>query len=198
MAMKRTDRRVARSRRLLQDALIALLSRKSFDSVTIQEILDEADLGRATFYAHFTNKEELLQSCFDGVTSLLARRTVELTEAVDDQSRSPDPGLSLDLFSFVETHATLFTSLLSPSAGGAFSAPLHDYLLPHARDHLRLMVPELLHRHRLLDSTAEYFVGALIGMLYWWVGTGMTESATTMEQRWNRLAFPSIQLLIDG
>jgi len=47
------DRRVQKTRKLLQDALIDLVSVKSFDLVTIQEILDKANVGRSTFYTHF-------------------------------------------------------------------------------------------------------------------------------------------------
>jgi len=47
------DRRVQKTRKLLQDALIELVAEKSYESVTIREILDRANVGRSTFYAHF-------------------------------------------------------------------------------------------------------------------------------------------------
>jgi AcrR family transcriptional regulator len=45
------DRRAARTRRALHGALISLILRKGYDAITVQEIIDEADVGRATFYA---------------------------------------------------------------------------------------------------------------------------------------------------
>ncbi len=48
------DRRVRRTQKLLHRALISLVLERNYDSITIQEILDRADIGRSTFYAHFS------------------------------------------------------------------------------------------------------------------------------------------------
>jgi AcrR family transcriptional regulator len=56
------DRRVRRTQKLLHRALMSLVLEKSYDSIAIQEILDRADIGRSTFYAHFKSKDELLIS----------------------------------------------------------------------------------------------------------------------------------------
>ena len=60
--MEKADRRIRRTQKSLHDALIALVLRKNYDLITIQEILDRADVGRATFYSHFKGKDELLIS----------------------------------------------------------------------------------------------------------------------------------------
>ena len=56
------DRRQAKTRRAVFRAFTALLEKKTYSSITIQEIIDEADIGRSTFYAHFDTKEDLLQA----------------------------------------------------------------------------------------------------------------------------------------
>ncbi|RRA47690.1 TetR/AcrR family transcriptional regulator [Acidipila sp. EB88] len=60
--VENTDRRVLRSRQMPVDALARLLLRRDFDDTSIQEITDEADLTRATFYLHFADKSALLQA----------------------------------------------------------------------------------------------------------------------------------------
>ena len=65
-----TDPRILRSRRMLMDALVRLLTQKEFEDISIQEIADEATLNRATFYLHYPDKNALLQA----MTSCLATR----------------------------------------------------------------------------------------------------------------------------
>jgi AcrR family transcriptional regulator len=57
-----SDPRVLRSRQMLMEALLRLLTRKEFDDISIQEIADEATLNRATFYLHYPDKNALLQA----------------------------------------------------------------------------------------------------------------------------------------
>ena len=79
------DRRSARTRRALHEALISLILRKGYDGITIQEIIDEADIGRATFYAHYRGKEDLLRGGFEALRAELkaARRTASSKRGVE-------------------------------------------------------------------------------------------------------------------
>jgi AcrR family transcriptional regulator len=58
---KKTNRRAARTQAALRGALIRLLRRKDYEDITVQEILDEADVRRSTFYAHCSGKDQLLR-----------------------------------------------------------------------------------------------------------------------------------------
>ncbi|HEX7081537.1 MAG TPA: TetR/AcrR family transcriptional regulator [Gammaproteobacteria bacterium] len=70
--MARTiDRRAARTRQALHQALITLILRKGYEAITVQDIIDEADVGRSTFYAHYTGKEDLLRKGFQALGALL-------------------------------------------------------------------------------------------------------------------------------
>ncbi|MGA8029507.1 MAG: TetR/AcrR family transcriptional regulator, partial [Bryobacteraceae bacterium] len=59
---RKTDRRILRTRDTLGDALFALMKEKSFDDISVQEVLDRAGVGRSTFYTHYRDKEDLLLS----------------------------------------------------------------------------------------------------------------------------------------
>jgi len=74
------DRRATRTRRSLHQALISLILRKGYDAITVQEIIDEADIGRATFYAHYRGKEDLLRGGFEALRA-------ELHEGLPHQNR---------------------------------------------------------------------------------------------------------------
>ncbi len=71
MRNKENDRRVQRTKRTLREALIALILDKGYDQVTVQDIIDRADVGRSTFYAHFENKDKLLLSGFEDMREIL-------------------------------------------------------------------------------------------------------------------------------
>jgi AcrR family transcriptional regulator len=65
------DRRAARTRKALHEALISLILRKGYEPITIKDIIEEADVGRSTFYAHYTSKEDLLRKGFEELRRLL-------------------------------------------------------------------------------------------------------------------------------
>src|SRR4029450_490800 len=79
------DRRVRRTRRILGEALVSLVLEKGYDQITVQDILDRADVGRSTFYAHYRDKDALFLANFDDMRESL----LEAVAAADD---TVDPG----------------------------------------------------------------------------------------------------------
>ena len=82
----RQDRRVQRTRQLIRAAFRALLKEKGYEALTVQDIIDRANIGRATFYAHFENKDELFTSGFDELRAPLKARQHDAHAAVTSPS----------------------------------------------------------------------------------------------------------------
>lgn len=59
---EKLDPRVKRTRTLIQQAFVDLLAEKGFQSITVQDITQRAEINRATFYAHFPDKYALLET----------------------------------------------------------------------------------------------------------------------------------------
>src|SRR5262250_1647546 len=60
-ARKKPDRRIRRTQHNLTHAMVDLVTEKRFDDITVQNLIDRAEIGRSTFYSHFRDKEDLFQ-----------------------------------------------------------------------------------------------------------------------------------------
>ena len=94
------DRRVARTRALLLQALPVLMAERGFERLTIQNIIDRAGVGRATFYAHFDNKEELLAASVDGLRAWLV--------AMRERAPAQPFAFMLPFFEHVASHRAIY------------------------------------------------------------------------------------------
>src|SRR5947199_9210097 len=89
LAARAEDRRIQRTQQLLRGALLSLIQEKGFEGLSVQDIIDRANVGRATFYAHFDNKEDLLASGIEGLKASLKERQRQALS----QSTTTDDGL---------------------------------------------------------------------------------------------------------
>src|SRR5881392_4040203 len=94
------DRRVQKTRTLLHKALMSSILEKKYESVTVQEILDRANVGRSTFYMHYRDKDQLLLSGLENVRSLL-QSTQAAATAPAGKSYEKIIGFSLAMFEHV-------------------------------------------------------------------------------------------------
>jgi AcrR family transcriptional regulator len=112
------DRRVARTRTALYDGLVALIRRKDYAAITVEDILAEANVGRSTFYAHFTSKDDLLQRSLDRLRDLL----VEVQQASEHGADAAGWDPARALFEHVGEYADVQAAL----AGGHGGAVLRE------------------------------------------------------------------------
>jgi AcrR family transcriptional regulator len=168
--MSQTDRRVKRTKKLLQDAMVELILENGYSKVSVQDIVDRADVGRTTFYAHFQDKEDLLMSGFE----LLHREIVDAIHAEPDKLL---PGLPL--FAHAEEVVDLFK---------AFGAV--ESLMGKIRQALVKLVKERLVQRGELgvnsEGFAEFMVGGLLSMLFWWLNAGLPVPAEAMAADFER------------
>ena len=192
MASSRTtDRRVERTRGLLHDALASLIHEKSYDAIVVKEILARANVGRSTFYAHFRDKNELLDS--------------GIREMVDTQ-RAPAPlgslaehvvRFSLPLLQHIEQHK----GPRSFAPGGGGQPAVHDRL----QQILAELVADDLRRSGArpagdlpIDLVASHVAATFVLTLEWWIGTGGTAPARTADERFRALVLPTLDALLGG
>ena len=132
MTKKEIDRRAARTRNALHRALISLILRKGYEATTIQDIVDEADVGRSTFYAHYTGKDDLLHGGFE-------RLRTELAEARRGGSARPEAGplaFSAILFDHAWGYKDVYRALIGGHGGRLAMNDIRDVLSSFVREEL--------------------------------------------------------------
>ncbi|BDT93411.1 TetR family transcriptional regulator [Nocardia sputorum] len=105
------DRRVRRTRAMLHRALIELMIERSYDRITVRDILDRADVGRSTFYAHYRDKDDLLlRSSTDYLRAAMA--------AAEPDADAPELLAPVrTLFGLAATHPEIYRALLGRKSG---------------------------------------------------------------------------------
>ena len=74
-----SDRRVARTKRLLDNALLSLIEERGYAATTVADIAERADVGRATFYLHYHDKEELLAESLERLLQAVTADVMPMT-----------------------------------------------------------------------------------------------------------------------
>lgn len=118
-AKNKTDRRIQRTRQSLRAALLELIKQKGYDAISIEEITERANVGRATFYLHYKDKEDLLLEEFSEMANEKAQALSEIPfsawlqslEDTTDKEKRPPPPL-LIVFEHVYENAELYYILL--------------------------------------------------------------------------------------
>ena len=88
MEQEKLDPRVKRTRNLILGAFDSLLAEKGFESISVQDVTDKADVNRATFYAHFTDKYALLDYFITRMfMQEVDKRTLNTCHYTDDNLR---------------------------------------------------------------------------------------------------------------
>jgi AcrR family transcriptional regulator len=183
------DRRVQRTRQLLKDALVALIEQKGYEAVTVQDILDRANLGRSTFYAHYTDKDALLFSTFEQLQGAFDAHTRQLSDGkVSWTGEGLD--LSLALFRYVENNRKLFKTLFLGQSGDMLRKHVYDYLSTHMRKHLKLAVPAAQLKSPQAEVAVHFLISTFVALLTWWLDKDLTYTAAEMDDLFKKLALP--------
>ncbi len=171
---RKVDRRIERTRKLLHEALMALIVEKGYDAVSIQDIADRADVARTTFYLHFRDKDELL---FSGLTALyddlFARATEFRAGALSDGDL---PALLADSTDYrhVQEHAAFYRAILGPHGSPTFLVRVRAYLAENFCTRiLKDLIPPGKQPRLPLGFIAHALAGAQLGSLLWWLENDM-------------------------
>lgn len=192
MAEEKLDRRKVRTRQLLRDALMALIAEKGYAAITVQDITDRANLGRATFYLHYRDKDELLAGALEALFDDL-RAQVDVASMGNWLDSQPP---SLRAFQHAQQYHALYKVLLSEQVVTYVARRVRQYLMIVAEHSLKALVPDTQTLSIPAPIIASYIAGALYSLVIWWLENDMPHSPEYMAQMFSRLVLPGAFLAV--
>ncbi len=187
----KTDRRVRRTREVLQKALFDLIHERGYDAITVQDIADRANVGRTTFYLHYSSKDDLFMSCHEAIVSEFHLGPHYALSR--DELLSPQAPTSM---ASAYRHLADVRSVLHPIFQGKdselilrrmrqWSAQEIEASLRAAFGEARSTIP--------LDVLANYLAGARIALMQWWLKQRQSHTPEDFAQSFHRLQRAAIR-----
>jgi len=190
MKTEKLDRRSQRTCHLLGDALISLMLEQRYINLTVQDILDRANVGRSTFYAHFWDKDDLLAYTIEQMIDTLSRHVDQGAE--DAAALLP----SLGLFQHVqEQYHLLYRAFASWEGVEMVLRPLRARLSELVEQRVRAMQPAPVD-DMAVTVTAQAVVGMFLALLQWWLENELPLSPEQMDDYFRQLALPGVQNIL--
>ena len=181
------DRRVKRTETLLAKALIALSLEKGYEAVTIRDLTERADVGYATFFRHYHDKDELLAEVVQVVLDELLVRLPSSPDA--------DPAeVGKILFQYVAEHAEVIRVLLGSNGPSSLLKNVIDtgtqsVLSQHVPLEDSIVPPEV---------AAYHLVTSTIALIQWWLDRDMPYSPERMGMMYQELIARPTTVALEG
>lgn len=157
-----------------------MMIEKGYEATTVQDIIDRANVGRATFYAHFADKETLLASRIEDLRALLAQ----------SQQGARGLGFSLAMLEHARSHLPLYRSIVGRTSGALVLQRIHRTMADLAGLDLKAMGFRGTAEQRAL--AVEYIAGAFMAVLTWWLDQGATMPPPEVDELFRRLVMRGV------
>lgn len=182
MAKKAPDRRIQRTRKLLQEALTAVVTEKGYDRTTVQDIVDRANVGRATFYAHFADKETLFHSGLEDLRGFI----------VEQQRHTPARlGFSLVVLEHARGNVPLWRAIAGRESGALALQRIHRLIVDIAEVDMEAHGFNGTAMQR--ELAVQYIAGAFMAVLTWWLDRGAQLPPRDVDAVFRRLVLMGLE-----
>jgi AcrR family transcriptional regulator len=195
MAKRAIDRRITRTRGMLQHALMSLILKKGYDAITVEDICETANVGRSTFYAHYTCKDDLKQRSLDDHLRTLLFNRQEVALAAPGKIKDRSLGFSLAMFEHARAHIELHRALVGSRGGAVVHGGIRRILSDLVRNELTATNGKQSDGDIPRELVVQYVVGAYMAVLTWWLDGGAKLPPQRVDAMFRRLATEGIMPL---
>ena len=181
---KPIDRRVARTRKMLHQALLSLITERGYDVITVEDICERANIGRSTFYAHFTSKDDLKQNHLKRLRQTLLDKQQTALDSVSGSARLL--AFSPMMFEHACGHIDHYRALVGSGDGGMALSTIRQTLCEFVRHELAKTGGKES-KNVPTEFIVQYIVGAYMAILTWWLDGGAKLPPQRMGEIFQRL-----------
>ena len=174
MSNKTTDRRVSRTRAMLQQGFCTLLRRKRYEAITVDDICSAANVGRSTFYAHYKSKDDLKRSVLGESLQGAVIERQKLAHAAVGEVHAPRLDFSLGVFEHARDHLDHYRTLAGGRGGAVALAKVRQMVTGLVLDELDLAGNSDSADEIERQAAVQYVVGGYMALLTWWLDNGAT------------------------
>ncbi|MEF2098086.1 TetR/AcrR family transcriptional regulator [Bacillus sp. CFBP9009] len=172
--MSRVDRRVQKSQEAIKNAFIELMSEKSFDHITIQDISDRANVGRRTIYDHYMDK-------FDLLDKLIEEHINELRILCESASELNFVEGNLIWFEYFERNRSFFSTMLGSKGAPAFRSHFLEFVIQELEGEVD--VTEGKNQGLSKDLILNFFGAAIVEIVEAWFTNGLSEPTQVVAEQ---------------
>jgi AcrR family transcriptional regulator len=199
LGKEKEDRRVRKTRRALREAMQYLMAEKGYEQVTVEELAERADIGRTTFYLHYSAKQDLLLEQFNELLGQLAEQLSQIPISSWSQQgellpTDTAPGRPISMiFEHAAANEDLYRIVLQGEGVDQASERLQTMMTDAVNAYLSHKLEDKSERMNLefpVDLFGNYFAGALLGMIKWWLEAGRPYSPQEMEAIFFKMFLP--------
>ncbi len=195
------DRRIQRTRQALQTALLELTREKAYDHISVEEITERANVGRATFYLHYSDKEDLLLQHFGEMAEDMVQLVSQIPfsewlpsiEGVEGCGKADAPLLPLVMvFQHIYDHSDFYKVLLKSENSSRIVERIRIIssanIVTFAQTKMQHDPIPVLYEVPI-EFFASFFSGALLSSLIWWLEEDMKHSPEDVARMFQKLFF---------
>jgi AcrR family transcriptional regulator len=183
---RRADVRVRRTRGRLGDALVALMQKKPVDKIALQEVLDQAVVGRSTFYLHYRDKDDLFLC--------LLEEGLEMWSTALDRNREKSLRILpvAEFFAHVASARKLYRGLADAGRLNDFFDLAQGYFSRGIAQRLRRSPRFAKLPKTEWDARAAALAGSLLSLLKWWMDRGAKEPPRAIDELFHRMVWKGL------
>ena len=187
MEQEKKDRRTRKTRQILREALLALLKEKRYDDISVQDIIERADVARSTFYVHYVDKDDLLTGRHGIFAENLGQQLMKHSgessgNAMSSQAWFYHIQAQSDILKVIAKDSAL--DLAMKTLRGIIHDSVQQGMQAHSQTGNDVNVP--------LPLMVDYLTDALMTLIKWWAKDGMKKTPEQMDAIFQQLVMPGV------